>query len=210
MNLSTGHFDRKARDWDSNPLSQERARKVADAIRAAVPLTPSMTALEYGCGTGALSFLLQDTLGPITLKDSSSGMLAVLCEKIAMQGATRMTAQQSDLTAAPLPNEHYDLIYSSMTLHHIPDTERMLGMFYTLLNPGGILCIADLDEEDGSFHDPEMRLNVHHGFSRAALTTMAHRTGFVTVHFSTIFEVIKQQEQGKRAYPIFLMVANRE
>lgn len=76
-------FDSRARQWDANPLFVERAERVAKAIRARVPLDRSWHALDYGCGTGLLSFPLQDALGHITLQDSSAGMLEVLREKIA-------------------------------------------------------------------------------------------------------------------------------
>ena len=79
-------FDLRARDWDSDPLKLDRARKVADAIREAVRLDTGMSALEYGCGTGLLSFALQPSLGRITLADSSQGMLDVLNNKIMSAG----------------------------------------------------------------------------------------------------------------------------
>ena len=41
-----------------------------------------MHALDYGCGTGLLSFPLKDELGHITLNDNSAGMLEVVQEKI--------------------------------------------------------------------------------------------------------------------------------
>ena len=168
--LDPNHFDSKARQWDSNPVFRERAEKIAAAIRAEVPLHAGMHALDYGSGSGLLSFPLKDELGLITLKDTSAGMLDVLAvasEKIAEQGVTNIQVRQVDLTDAPLPDERYDLIYSSMTLHHIPDTAKILSAFHDLLNPGGHLCIADLDQEDGSFHGPEV--DVHHGFDQADL-----------------------------------------
>lgn len=207
MNAPTGHFDSKAREWDSNPVFQERATRIAEAIRRAVKPNTAMTALDYGCGTGLLSFPLKDELGLITLKDTSSGMLEVLREKIAEQGVSNMVAKQTDLTTDPLPDERYDLIYSSMTLHHIPDTAHILGVFHQLLNPGGALCIADLDEEDGSFHGEGF--DVHHGFERTRLEAMARAAGFADVGFETVFEIIKQKEEGERAYPVFLMVARK-
>ena len=79
-------FDSKAKDWDAVPGRAERANAVAAAIREQVSLSKTMTALEYGCGTGLLSFALQAELGPITLADSSTGMLEVLREKIARAG----------------------------------------------------------------------------------------------------------------------------
>lgn len=200
-------FDSKAREWDENPVFVERGRKIAEAIRQQVPLKHDMSALDYGCGTGLLSFPLKDALGQITLKDTSAGMLEVLREKIAAQGVTNMTVRQVDLTAEPLPDERYDLIYSSMTLHHIPDTDNILRVFHVLLNKGGHLCIADLDKEDGSFHGVEV--DVHHGFDHAALAAKAQQAGFADVRFDTVFAIVKETERGARAYPVFLMTARR-
>ncbi len=202
------HFDDKARAWDVNPVFQERAHRIAEAIAAEVPLHDGMTVLDYGCGTGLLSFPLRDRLGPMTLADSSAGMLAVLEEKIvAHEAQEAMQACRLDLMTDPLPAQRYDLIYTSMTLHHVPDTARILGLFHTLLKPGGYLCIADLDAEDGSFHGIEYE--VHHGFERDALAARAQAAGFSGVRFRTVFEIVKEREQGSRAYPVFLMTAQR-
>ena len=205
--LDSAHFDSKARQWDENPVFQDRANQIAAAIVSAIPLNSTMRALDYGSGTGMLSFPLQEKLGHITLKDTSAGMLAVVEEKIAAWGIGNMTSRLMDLTAAPMPDERYDLIYSSMTLHHIPDTKAILKAFHTLLNPEGWLCIADLDQEDGSFHG--IQVDVHHGFDRDALAAQAAQAGFADIRFSTVFEIVKTTEAGSRAYPVFLMLARR-
>ena len=205
--LDAVHFDSKARQWDENPVFRDRAERIAGGIRAVVPLSRAMAALDYGSGTGLLSFPLREELGHITLKDSSPGMLAVAAEKIAAQGVANMVTRLADLTAEPLPDERYDLIYSSMTLHHIPDTDAILKTFHDLLNPGGWLCIADLDREDGSFHGLEVE--VHHGFERTALAEHVARAGFGPSRFDTVFEIVKEQPDGPRAYPVFLMAARR-
>ncbi len=204
---ANSHFDDKAREWDANPLFRERAEKIADAIRAEVALTASMSALDYGSGTGLLSFPLRHELGHITLQDSSTGMLAVLREKIANEGVSNMTVRQADLSQGALPDERYDLIYSSMTLHHIPDTRAILAAFHALLNAGGRLCIADLDKEDGSFHGPGFE--VHPGFDRANLASLCSEAGFSVVRFRTVFEIVKPQESGERSYPVFLLTAEK-
>lgn len=205
--LDAAHFDSKARQWDENPVFQERARKIAEAIRHTVPLRRDMSALDYGCGTGLLSFPLKDELGTILLADSSRGMLAVVAEKIATQGVRNMTPVQLDLLADAPPAQRFDLIYTSMTLHHVPDTDGILRIFHDLLQPGGHLCIADLDQEDGSFHGPD--IDVHHGFDRAKLTERATTAGFRAIGFQTVFSIEKQQEGGTRNYPVFLMSARR-
>jgi ubiquinone/menaquinone biosynthesis C-methylase UbiE len=195
------NFDERAKDWDADPVKRERASQVAQAIRSQVTLSRSMTALEYGCGTGLLSFALQADLGPITLADSSTGMLAVLAEKIATAGIGNMTPLKLDLATDPLPDARFDLLYTLMTLHHIPDTTGILGRFHTLLQTGGTLCIADLDREDGSFHGPAF--DGHKGFDREQLTQMLEVAGFQNIRFQTAHQMTRD---GKN-YPVFLACA---
>jgi len=140
------NFDERAKDWDSDPKKVERARAVAEAIRSAIPLSTDMSALEYGCGTGLLSFALQSDLGQIDLADTSQGMLDVLAEKISASGVTNMRPKRLDLSTDPLPADRFDLTYSLMTLHHIEDAKGILKKFHALLNPSGTLVIADLDK----------------------------------------------------------------
>ncbi len=205
--LGASHFDSRAREWDSNPLFIERSRRIAEAIRRSVPLNRNMRALDYGCGTGMQSFELKDELGHITLYDNSAGMLEVLNEKILAQGVSNMSVRQVNLSADALPMERYDLIYTSMTLHHIPDTSAVMRSFHILLNEGGYLCVADLDQEDGSFHGPEV--DVHHGFDRTELAATAEQAGFGKPRFETVFEITKESESGTRTFPVFLMFAQK-
>ncbi len=205
--LDAAHFDSKARQWDDNPVFQERGLKIAQAIRQAVPLHRQMSALDYGCGTGLLSFPLKDELGAILLADSSGGMLEVVAEKITAQGITNMTPLKLDLLTDPTPTQTFDLIVTAMTLHHVPDTDHILRVFHDLLNPGGYLCIADLDQEDGSFHGLEV--DVHHGFDQADLSRRTAQAGFADVQFQTVFTITKTRETGMQDYPVFLMTARR-
>ncbi|MBI1283508.1 MAG: methyltransferase domain-containing protein [Thiobacillus sp.] len=205
--LDAAHFDSKARQWDDNPVFRERGLKIAQAIRQAVPLHREMSALDYGCGTGLLSFPLKDEVGAILLADSSGGMLEVVNEKIASQDVANMTTLQLDLLSDPTPTRTFDLIVTSMTLHHVPDTDHILRVFHDLLNPGGYLCIADLDQEDGSFHGIEV--DVHHGFDRDELGRRTADAGFSDPSFQTVFSIAKQFENGTRDYPVFLMNARR-
>jgi 2-polyprenyl-3-methyl-5-hydroxy-6-metoxy-1,4-benzoquinol methylase len=135
-------------------------------------------------------------------------MLEVVDEKIAAQGVTNMTTLQLDLMADPAPTQRFDLIVTAMTLHHVPNTDRILSIFHDLLNSGGYLCIADLDQEDGSFHGPE--IDVHHGFDRAALSRRTVQAGFAAMQFQTVFSIAKERDSGTQDYPVFLMTARRE
>jgi len=43
----------------------------------------------------------------------------------------------------------FSVIYTSMVLHHIEDTLKILEIFNALLDSPGYLCIADLDSDGG-------------------------------------------------------------
>ncbi len=201
-------FDERAKDWDADPKKVERAGVVANAIREAIPLE-GMTALEYGCGTGLLSFALQPDLTDITLADTSRGMLDVLKKKIATAGVTNMHPIRLDLLNDTVPSERYDLTYSLMVLHHLADITTILKHFHALLKPGGFLCIADLDKEDGTFHT-DGTTDVHKGFERDALQAQVEAAGFENVTFSTAYIIRKQVEATEKAFPVFLMTATRK
>ena len=200
-------FDEKAAAWDAKPIRVERAQAAAKGIAAGVALDVRMKALEYGCGTGLVSFALQSQLGHITLADSSAGMLAVLREKIAAAAIRNMTPRQLDLMIDPLPTERFQLIYTLLTLHHIPDTARLLRAFFQLLDAPGYLCVADLDTEDGTFHEDEF--HGHLGFDRKELGALAEQIGFRDVRFTTVFHMIKDVQGLRKDFPIFLMVAEK-
>ena len=202
------NFDERAKDWDSDPQKVERAHAVAEAIRKAVPLSPSMKALEYGCGTGLLSFALQSDLGQITLADTSQGMLEVLVNKIIEAKVRNMHPVRLDLESDPIPAERFDLMYSLMTLHHIHNVKKVLIKFYDLLVPQGYLLVADLDREDGSFHT-DGTTDVHQGLDRAELQKTVEELGFENVKFSTAYEIKKQIDHAEKVFPVFLMLAQK-
>jgi ubiquinone/menaquinone biosynthesis C-methylase UbiE len=202
------NFDERAKDWDSDPMKVDRARWVSNAIRAAVDIRPGMTALEYGCGTGLLSFFLKDDFASIILADTSEGMLEVLSDKIQASKSANMHPVRLDLALDPLPAQKFQVIYSLMVLHHIPDTKVILSKFHQVLEPGGWLVVADLDREDGSFHT-DGSTDVHLGFAREELQRQVEAAGFTQVRFSTAYQIKKMIGDERRTFPVFLMTARQ-
>jgi len=202
--VSENSFDEKAATWDDDPGHVERATEVARAIRGTLALDPSVRMLEYGAGTGLVSQALRNTVGPITMADSSTGMRAVMQEKVAAGAITDARVWDLDLAAAPVDDtdERFDLIVTVLTLHHIDAPGPLLSSFAALLADGGHLAIVDLDEEDGSFH-PEGFAG-HHGFAHAALTTDLEQAGFTDIAFGPCHEIIRDG----RPYPLFLATAS--
>lgn len=201
-------FDIKAKGWDENPVHLERSQHIAKVIREKLPLNKNMKALEYGSGTGLLSFELEPYLGSITMSDSSDGMLEILNQKIEAGSHPNVKSIKLDLTKDTLDEEQFDFIYTQMTLHHVKDIDGILKTFYSLLRPDGFLCIADLDKEDGSFHGKEVT-DIHLGFDRDELGNKARKVGFADIAFSTAFTMNRATESGTLSFPIFLMTAKK-
>ena len=196
-------FDDRAATWDDDPGKAERARQVAEAIRAAVPLDASMRVLEFGAGTGLLTQALRDDVGPVTLTDTSAGMRQVMADKIAAGAIPDGRVWDLDLASGPLPDERFDLVVSLMALHHIPDTDTVLSNVAALLEAGGQLAIVDLDAEEGSFHGHAAP--VHKGFERDALTAQLTAAGFVDVHVTDCTSV--RRDNG--TFPLFLALGTK-
>lgn len=200
MENSSNRFDEAALTWDDDPRKADRARKLAAAIRPLIQEHQLKTALDFGAGTGQVSIFLANDLEQITLVDTSPGMMDVAGQKIRQHGLQHIKTATADLGSEPWPHR-YDLIYTLMTLHHIHDTPKILATFFELLKPGGILCIADLDEEDGSFHEGIDDFDGHNGFDQEALKKLLQKAGFKSPA-SRIFYII----EGKhRSYPLFFM-----
>lgn len=209
--MQRNHFDDAAATWDDEPRRVVLMRAVGEAILREARPTSVMDVLDYGCGTGLVGLFLLPHVRSVTGADSSRGMLEVLRKKLAEGNITRMQTTPLDLEHDPLPGERYHLVVTSMTLHHVADTDRVLRAIHELLLPGGTLCIADLDTEPGVFHGPEAAASVHHhGFDRSELKDRLRRMGFREIRDVTAHTIRRPVQTGEeRDFPVFVITANR-
>jgi ubiquinone/menaquinone biosynthesis C-methylase UbiE len=199
-------FDELAAMWDDDPTRVARAASIAQSMRDVLDMNTFRTALEYGSGTGLLSFALKDDLKKITLMDQSVEMTKVAREKCKTSQVNHLHPIKMDLMVDEYqPASSFDLIFSLLTLHHIHDTDGILSRFKNLLTPNGFLAIIDLETEDGSFHDREF--DGHLGFDRNDLEGKVKEAGFQPSYYDVIYEIEKGEGENKRSYPLFLMIA---
>jgi 2-polyprenyl-3-methyl-5-hydroxy-6-metoxy-1,4-benzoquinol methylase len=209
--MTTSHFDGAAAGWDKEPTRVRFMEAVGEAIVREVALTRDMTVLDYGCGTGLVGLYLLPHVRSVTGADNSPGMLEVLDRKIAEGGLRNMKAVRLDLDRDPVPGERYHMIVTSMVLHHIAHPAGTLWAFHTMLLPGGILCLADLDAEPGTFHPAAAAGGVHHhGFDRETLKRQLAGIGFAGAKAVTAVEFTRPVETGgEQPFSIFLVTAQR-
>jgi len=202
-------FDKEAAQWDANPGRVKLAHEVADAIiREAAP-SRDMDVLDFGCGTGLVTLRLQPLVKSVTGVDSSQGMLGVLREKAGAQGLANVRTLLVDFEKGARIEGVFHLIVSSMTLHHVPGTAPLFRQWRELLVPGGMLCVADLDAEDGSFHGDNTGV-FHFGFDREHLKKLLRETGFHDIRDTTATTMMRDVAGGgKREFPVFLITGRK-
>jgi len=210
MSIKHRNFDVVAESWDERPQRVKLAQDIADALLLQIPATTSLDVLDFGCGTGLLTLQIQPLVHSITGVDSSEGMLRVLNDKITnLKLANARTIQCNVEGGESIPGK-YDLIVSSMTLHHVQGIEELLTQFYDLLVSGGRVCIADLDQEGGHFHEDNTGV-FHFGFDRDQLKQLFLQAGFSRVNVSTATRIIKSDSRHQQAiFPVFLLTCLKE
>lgn len=202
-------FDIDSITWD-NERRKNRAKLIAEEINKSIQINKQCNALEFGCGTGLVSFCLNDKFEMITLVDTSKGMIDVLNSKIEKYKIKNMKAYQIDINKNHILQENnYDIIYTSMALHHIVDTGTTIKNLYRLLKKNGYLCIIELDEDDGSFHKEEKDFYGHNGFNQNALKSLLLESGFVEVKANTFYNDKKLVGGINVKYSLFLMIGKK-
>jgi ubiquinone/menaquinone biosynthesis C-methylase UbiE len=203
------HFDEAAAQWDSDPAHVDLARAVGVAVARAVPIQPDWRALDYGAGTGLLTLNLQPRVASMVALDSSTGMLQKLAQKLAAAGIGNVQTRLWNLETEPFPEDGFDLVVSSMTLHHVRDVPLVFRRLAALLKPGGWLAAADLDSEDGSFHSHGDGV-FHQGFERSQVAEWLTNAGLTRVSVNDAHSMIKPSSTGDmRAYGVFLAVGKK-
>ena len=197
-------FDLAASSWDSNSKRVQIAKSASDKILEIVPIKDNFDVLDYGCGTGLLGFGLSEFVKSVTGMDSSKAMIEEFNKKSQELSFENSNAIFHDINDNCLPQNSFDLIVSSMTLHHIKDTNDFVAKSVESLRNGGYICISDLVKEDGTFHESGNDGVWHFGFELDNLKKIFESNGLQVIFLEEIFIVEKNKK-----YPIFLIIGKK-
>jgi len=111
---------------------------------------PGESVLDVGCGTGAVTLAAKAKVKDIEAHgiDASPEMIEVAKEKAAKAGA-EIDFQVALIEAIPFPDASFDLVTSSLMLHHLPDDLKRKGFaeIRRVLLPGGRFLAVDFAAE---------------------------------------------------------------
>ncbi|KAK9719511.1 hypothetical protein K7432_004756 [Basidiobolus ranarum] len=192
-------FDLEAEKWDNLPGMKEMAEKAFLAIKSTIHLTKSQNCLEFGCGTGLVSFQVEPYVNSILGVDFSENMANVYNRKAKEKKVEeQLQAIPLEITNADqLDGKKFHLIFSHLTYHHVEDFHHMTKILYEYLEKDGYLVVTDFEKFDGSelFHPKAKHSTVeHHGILKTELESALKEANFKEVQVNTPFSVIKGVE----------------
>lgn len=202
-------FEGRAKNWD-NDARIKRSKMVAEKINEMIGNEEYNSIMEYGCATGLISFNLCDKFKKVTLMDLEREMIEIVKEKVHKYKKNNIFPIQINLMNEWYKEEKFEFIYTCLTLHHILDTEKIIKIFYNLLNEDGMLCIIDLDKEDGSFHINQKDFNGHNGFEHRYIENIFESVGFSSIKSDTFYNGEKIYKEKNIPYSLFYTVGYKK
>jgi ubiquinone/menaquinone biosynthesis C-methylase UbiE len=131
-------------------MSLGQERKIRQATLELVEIQPADRILEVGCGTGSLTLAAKTKAGPQSQVfgiDVAPDMIDKARQKAAKAGLD-VQFQLGRIEVIPYPDNQFDLVLSSLMLHHVPDPkdkQQGIAEVFRVLKPGGKVLIVDME-----------------------------------------------------------------
>ncbi len=145
---TAGRVLRRARWYDlfGRVISFGRDKAIREKLVELAAPAPAEKVLDVGCGTGTLALALKSSVGTGEVHgiDASPEMIEVAKEKAAKAGSD-IDFRVALIEAIPFPEATFDLVTSSLMLHHLPDDLKRAGFveIRRVLKPGGRFVAMD-------------------------------------------------------------------
>jgi ubiquinone/menaquinone biosynthesis C-methylase UbiE len=128
-------------------LTLGRERSLREKALRLANLLPGEVVLDVGCGTGTLAIAARRQVGQagsVCGVDASPEMITRAKKKAAKAGL-KVDFRNAFVEALPFPDAHFDVVLSSMMLHHLPGKVRRqcAAEIRRVLKPGGRVLAVD-------------------------------------------------------------------
>ena len=145
--MSQQHFDKSFAA--TAPENYERyfvptiSRPLAKDLIDVASLRAGESVLDVGCGTGVVTRLAAERVGPdgaVTGLDVNPGMLAVA--RSVTPPDLEIEWHEASAESMPLPDGAFDVVLCQLSLQFVPDRPQALREMHRVLKPGGRLVIT--------------------------------------------------------------------
>jgi ubiquinone/menaquinone biosynthesis C-methylase UbiE len=140
------HWGARWYDLFSTIISFGRDKAIREKLIELAEPAPSEKVLDVGCGTGTLALAIKRQVGTGKVHgiDASPEMVQFAKEKSAKDGSD-IDFRVALIEAIPFPDASFDLVTSSLMLHHLPDDVKAKGFLEIrrVLKPGSRFMAMD-------------------------------------------------------------------
>ena len=193
----------KGEAYDKRPFIQNLAQGAALGLSAKLGLQSDWAVLDFGCGTGLV-------LDRVAIESKSLKTVTACCAQLTKPESLREHFVQHNVSG-DIPTQ-FDLIYLSMTLHHIDNIPALVKLLKSYLKPKGDLAAFDLEKDPDSmlFHPQPISPSVDHpgGFSADNLCEIWKAAGLSAVSCEQVHRLKKEVDvDGQpKSVPLWMLM----
>jgi ubiquinone/menaquinone biosynthesis C-methylase UbiE len=153
-------FNEWSNEYDQTLGKMKRHHEMLDLAVKMSNLKDGDRVLDIGCGTGLLSLkFLEAANCTVDGIDLSEAMLNIWKDKIdKLNLSSRVKIKLGNAANLELENSSFDIVASTVTLHHLKEKQPTLDKIHRILKPKGRFVIGDLDVDTSGNLDDIKRL----------------------------------------------------
>lgn len=161
--------------------------------------------MEFGCKTGIISLNLKNKISDGLVVDNSDEAIKELAKKLSDRNITNIKTYAGDILTSDFDRK-FDVIYTSLTIHHIPEFKPVLTKLISYLKPNGKIIIVDLLPDNGDFHCNHEEFDGHHGFTIKEMSEILTQIGLKEVSGRKFYSSYKPLEDKNHPYSLFSVI----
>lgn len=151
-------FNGWSNEYDQTLGKMKRHHEMLDLAVKMSKVKDGEHILDVGCGTGLLSLKFLEAANCTVLGiDLSEAMIDIWKDKLEkLNLSSRVKTRLGDAVNLDFKDSTFDIIASTVTLHHIKDKQPTLNKIYKLLKPKGRFVLGEIDvDTSGDLRDVE-------------------------------------------------------
>lgn len=183
FNLNQSKFNQIAQNYD-NDERIKLAEIISLEVNTLLENQPYQSLLDYGGGTGLVTFNIEHHFNHITILDASTKMVEICDTKIQKLSKKHIEAIKGDALASnqTIVDQSYDVIILSLVLLHSGNYKELLQRLTAYLKKDGLIIIVDFDKNKNVYHP-----KVYNGFAQDDISSELFKLGLSNIKVQTFY-----------------------